>query len=217
MDLKELSSKTVLILGAGNTGIASAYFLLNKAGSVLLSESQDEPLTSKDKIHHLKQAGVEVEFKKNSDAFLRKADLVIISPGISPQLEIVKKINSLKTPIISDIELAKNFITKPIIAVTGTNGKTTTTSLITHLINNSGKKAVACGNIGEPLIGVINKDKNNADYYVLEISSFQIFYSPTLSPDIAVCLNITSDHLDWHGNLNHYIETKKKIIFTVQS
>ena len=208
MDVNELKKKTVLILGAGKTGIASAFFLLDKTNKILLSDNNEEPALLQDKIEYLKNAGIETEFKKNSEDFINKADLILISPGISPHSEIVKKIISLKKPIISDIELAKSFINKPIIAVTGTNGKTTTTSLITHILNNSGKKAIACGNIGKPLLEVISE---NTDFYVLEISSFQTFYSPTLQCEIAVCLNITPDHLDWHGDFNHYIETKKKL------
>ena len=208
MDINNLKKKTVLILGAGKTGTASASFLIGKANKILLSESKNEPAELKEKIELLRKSGVEIEFGQNSESFINKADIVIISPGISPHTQIVKKICSLNMPIISDIELAKHFTNKPIIGVTGTNGKTTTTSLIAHLINNSGKKAIACGNIGKPLIEVINE---STDYYVLEISSFQGYYSPTLSCEIAVCLNITPDHIDWHGSIEHYIESKEKL------
>ena len=208
MDLK---NKTVLILGAGKTGISSALFLLDKAKKILLSESKNLSKEIEDKIELLRKSGVETEFGQNSDSFINKADLVIISPGISPQSEIVKKINSKNISIISDIELASYFTKKPIIAVTGTNGKTTTTSLITHLINSSGKKAISCGNIGKPFIEAVNEDKGNLDYFILEISSFQIYYSPHLSCDIAVCLNITPDHLDWHIKFDDYIKTKEKL------
>ena len=208
MDIKDLDKKTVLVIGTGKTGIASALFLQDKAKKVLLSEKQKEPDNFKAEIQQLIKNNVEVEFEKNSDDFIKRSDLVIISPGINPFSDLVKKINSFNIPIISDIELASYFIKKPIIAITGTNGKTTTTSLITHLLNTSGKKAIACGNIGKPLIKMINQ---NVDFYVLEISSFQIFYSPTISPEIAICLNITSDHLDWHGSFEHYLETKKRL------
>ena len=205
MDLKD---KTVLVLGAGKTGIASTEFLLGKAKKILLSDNQKEKEEIKDKINYLAKQGVEIEFEKNSDNFINQADLVIISPGISPSSEVVKKMNLQTKTIISDIELAKYFTQKPIIAVTGTNGKTTTTSLVAHLLNTAGLKAIPCGNIGKPLIELTNED---VDYYVLEISSFQIFYSPTLSCEIAICLNITPDHLDWHGNFENYIEAKKKL------
>ena len=207
----DLSKKTLLILGAGKTGLSSAFFLLGKTNKILLSESKDLSKDIEDKISLLKKSGVEVEFNQNSDSFINKADLVIVSPGIPPHSEVVKKICSRNIPIISDIELASYFTKKPIIAVTGTNGKTTTTSLITHLINTSGKKAVSCGNIGKPFIEAVNEDKGDTDYFVLEISSFQIYYSPNLSCEIAVCLNITPDHLDWHINLDDYIKTKEKL------
>ena len=210
--IKDLKKKNVLILGAGKTGLATAFFLIGKVKNILLSERGYEKENIKNQIAALKNAGVKVEFEQNSENFISQADLVVISPGISPYSEIVKKITAKHLSIISDIELAQYFSNTPIIAVTGKNGKTTTTSLITHLINNSGKKAIACGNIGNPLIEIIkNNEDKDIDYFVLEISSFQIFYSPTLSPEIAICLNITPDHLDWHGNMENYIAAKKKL------
>lgn len=211
MDFKNLSDKTVLILGAGKTGIATANFLLGKARHILLSESKKIENYFYPDIDDLKKAGIQTEFGVNSDNFINKTDLVIISPGISPGSEIVKKINGLGIPLISDIELAKNYTTKPIIAITGTNGKTTTCSLITHILNSSSIKALACGNIGTPFIKAVDDNDKETDYYVLEISSFQIFYSPTLSCDIAICLNITPDHLEWHGSLENYIQAKQKL------
>lgn len=208
MDLKELKSKNVLILGAGKTGIASARFLLDKCLSVSLSESNKLPDLFKNEIESLEEKGLKTEFGKNSDEFISKSDLIVISPGISPNTDIVKKITSLKKPIISDIELASYFIDKPIISITGTNGKTTVTSLITHLINSSGKKAISCGNIGKPLIEAVNE---NVDYFVLEISSYQAYYSPTLSSYIAVLTNITPDHLEWHGGFENYVLAKKQL------
>lgn len=208
MNTNELKKKNVLILGAGKTGIATANCLINKAKNVLLSESN-----TTNNIRPLVKPEVEIELGQNSDNFINRADLVVISPGISPYSEVVKKLNLKNIPIISDIEIAKLYIQKPIIAVTGTNGKTTTTSLITHIINSSGKKAISCGNIGKPLIELVNE---NTDYFVLEISSFQIYYSQTLACDIAVCLNITPDHLDWHGSFEHYVQAKKNL-FTQQN
>lgn len=209
MDPKELTKKTVLVLGTGKTGLSAASFLIDKTKNVLLSESKKRSKDNEELIKNLEKKGVKTEFGKNSDDFLSQADLIIISPGINPFLDIVKKATSLNIPIISDIELGSYFITKPIIAVTGTNGKTTTTSLITHIINNSGKKAIACGNIGRPITETaLNKD---IDFYVLEVSSFQLFYSPTLSVKYAVCLNITPDHLEWHKDFEHYLNAKKKL------
>ncbi len=213
MDSSDLKQRTILILGAGKTGIATARFLADKCKKVLLSESQKSILPENQQ--SLLKLGIEIELGKHSEEFIDKSDLIVISPGISPQSEVVQKISSRDLPLISDIELAKHYIKNPIIAVTGTNGKTTTTSLITHIINNSGKKAISCGNIGKPLIELVNEDISNIDYFVLEISSFQIYYSLNLSCEIAICMNITPDHLDWHGSFEHYLETKKKI-FTQQ-
>ena len=211
MNPSEIKKKSVLILGAGKTGISTADFLLGKAKNILLSESNPLSLELESKILSLKQSGIEVEFGSNSNDFLQRADLVITSPGIKPHSEIIQKINKRNIPIIGDIELGSYFTNKPIIAVTGTNGKTTTTSLITHIINTSGKKAQSCGNIGKPFLELIKNEEKNLDFYVLEISSFQIYYSPTLSPHTAVCLNITPDHLDWHLSFEEYARSKEKL------
>lgn len=208
MNKNEIKNKNILILGAGKTGLSTADFLKDKAKKVIVSESKYINKELEDKINILSSNGVEFEFGKNSDTYLKNADLIIISPGISPFSNLVEKINSYGTPIISDIELASYYIEKPIIAITGTNGKTTTTSLISHIINSSGKKAVECGNIGKPFLETIDL---NPDYFVLEISSFQIFYSPTISAHIAICLNITPDHIDWHKTFEHYLESKQKL------
>jgi len=211
VNLTDLQNKRVLVLGAGKSGIASCRFLVGKAKEVFLSESKIVSEILKEEIGRLQDKGLKFEERKNSEEFLDSADLVIVSPGISPGSEIVKKLFVKNIPIISEVELASYFIKKPIIAVTGTNGKTTTTSLITHLINSSGtKKAIACGNIGLPMIEALNRNID-VDYYVLEISSYQMFHSPTLSPYIAIFMNLTPDHLDWHGGLENYIAAKRKL------
>lgn len=211
MNPNELSKKTVLILGAGKTGLSAAKFLKDKASKILISDSNQISKETEAELKSLqKNSNIEIEFGNNSERFLKQANLVVISPGISPFTEIVQKIHGLEIPIIADIELAGSFIKKPKIAVTGTNGKTTTTLLIAHVLQKSGKKAISCGNIGKPILDVIEED-NLIDFYVIEASSYQIFYSPTFSADIAICLNITPDHLDWHRTLEHYIESKKKL------
>jgi UDP-N-acetylmuramoylalanine--D-glutamate ligase len=211
VNLTDLQNKRVLVLGAGKSGVASCRFLVGKAKEVFLSESKIVSEILKEEIGRLQEKGLKFEEGNNSEEFLDSADLVIISPGISPSSEIVKKLSAKNIPIISEVELASYFIKTPIIAVTGTNGKTTTTTLIAHLINSTDtKKAIACGNIGLPMIEVLNRNLN-VDYCVLEISSYQMFYSPTLSPYIAVFLNLTPDHLEWHEGLENYMAAKKKL------
>ncbi len=210
MDLSNLKDKNILILGAGKTGIATARFLIDKSKSLFLSESKSLPEIFRKEIESLEKKGLKTEFGKNSEEFLNKADLIVVSPGISPNSDIIKNLVLRNIPLISDVELASFYIKKPIIGITGTNGKTTTTSLITHIINMSGKKAVACGNIGKPLIEVLN-DGLDFDYYVLELSSYQLYYSSTLSCFASVFTNFTPDHLDWHGSLENYFLAKKKL------
>lgn len=209
MKKEDLKNKTVLILGSGKTGLSCAKFLKDKVKKVFLSDSNPIEKIEQETLNILKELKIEYEFGQNSENFIKSSDLIIISPGISPKTDLVKKINSYKIPIISDIELASYFIERPIIAVTGTNGKTTTTSLINHILINSSKKTIMCGNIGTPILDVI--EKNDYDYVVLEISSYQIYYSPNLSCEVAICTNITPDHLDWHKDLDDYIESKRKL------
>lgn len=208
MNLDELKNKTVLVLGAGKSGISSANFLVENAEKVILSESKEKTSTLEESTKELSKKGVELEFGKNSNNFIESADLIVTSPGIGPKTELIKKIVSLKKPLISEIELASYFTSKPIIGVTGTNGKTTTTNLIEFILANSNKKVLSCGNIGNPLIDNVSSD---VDYFVVELSSYQIFYSPTLACQIAICLNITPDHLNWHLDFNHYVDSKRKL------
>ncbi|MBI1858331.1 MAG: UDP-N-acetylmuramoyl-L-alanine--D-glutamate ligase [Candidatus Melainabacteria bacterium] len=210
MNPKELSTKTVLILGAGKTGISAAQFLLDKANKILLSDAGNIDTIYEHEVSSLKKNGVEVETNKNSEGFLNQADLIIVSPGISPFTKIIQAAQAKNIPTVSDIELASYFTNKPLICITGTNGKTTTTSLITHILNKNNISTLCCGNIGTPIFNAI-KSKKDFQYLVIEVSSYQIFYSPTLSAYISVCLNITPDHLDWHKSFDHYISSKKKL------
>ena len=207
--IKDLDKKTVLILGAGRTGLAAVNFLATKAKTILLSDSKSKPTDFDEKVKTIKN--IEFEFNKNSEEFINRADFVVISPGISPKSEIVKKLLQKGLKFVSDIELGSRFTKKPTIGITGTNGKTTTTSLVTHLINTSGQNAIACGNIGKPFLEALEEDNEKTNYFVLEISSFQIYYSPSLACQIAACLNITPDHLDWHIDFNDYVKTKEML------
>ncbi len=134
-----------------------------------------------------------------------KIKAVIVSPGIAPTHEIVKTAKDKDIPVICDIDLyCQSEPKSQIISITGTNGKSTVTALINHILGDNSQMG---GNIGMPVMNL----KNRAHYTVLELSSYQLDYSPNLKSDVAILLNITPDHLDWHGDMDHYVTAKSKI------
>ena len=141
---------------------------------------------------------------------MKKVDYIILSPGVSIEKILYKrKLRKFKNKIITDIDLI--FLTKKYfksIVVTGTNGKSTTCKIISHLLKKNGFKTLLGGNIGVPVLNL----KAKKDYYIIiEASSFQLAHSKFICPDYALLLNITNDHLDWHGNMRNYIDSKFKI------
>ena len=205
--MRNWSDKKVLILGFSKSGISAAEYLAQRGANCYITEKK--PLSEKlaQKAEELKQLGVKLEFEKHSESFIENSDIAITSPGIPPHSDLIKKIKEKNIPIISEIELAYLETDTPFIAITGTNGKTTTTSLISHILSKK-YKAPACGNIGIPPTSLLN-DKN--DYLVVELSSFQIEYCSQFKAKIAMFLNFTPDHIDWHGGLENYFSAKSKI------
>ena len=191
--------KKVLVYGLGITGISTVK-TLDKLGYEVFTYDKN------------KNKGERLEgynYSPISDLKINdKYDFVVKSPGIRPDDEIVKKLEK-NNEIISDIELSyRIFEDKKIISVTGTNGKTTTTSLITYVLNQIGEKAISVGNIGE---GVLWQMYNNDATFVEEISSFQLHNTKTFKPHIGAILNISPDHIDWHGSFENYANDKMKL------
>ena len=200
----------VLILGLSKSGIACAKYLSGKA-DVYLTESKSE--VDLDKVKELEEMGVKVEFGGHSDEFIAGASYAITSPGIPPKSEIFQRLISKKIPIISEVEFAYRHTKTPFIAITGTNGKTTTTALVSHILSKQ-FKAPYCGNIGVP--PTLLADDNN-DYLVCEISSYQAQMTETFRPFISVWTNFTPDHIDWHQGLENYFKAKAKIFLGNQT
>lgn len=191
--------KKVLVYGLGITGISTVK-TLDKLGYEVFTfdknKNTDERLEG---YNYSPISDIKIE---------EKYDFVVKSPGIRPDDDIIKILEK-NNEIITDIELSyRLFKDKKNIAITGTNGKTTTTSLITHILNQSGKKAIGVGNIGE---GILWQMYKNDEIFVEEISSFQLHNTKFFKPHIAGILNITPDHIDWHGSFENYIEDKLKI------
>jgi UDP-N-acetylmuramoylalanine--D-glutamate ligase len=204
--------KKITVLGFGKSGASTARFLHEQGASVLVSDSASQPDPNfQQEAKQLEQAGVRFEFSGHSDQTLDFADLIIASPGMSIQSDLIQRaLKHVPKPkeVICDIELAFRSTNIPVIGVTGTNGKSTTTALISHILNTAGKSAPACGNFGVPILSQLN---SKHDYLVVEVSSFQLEYCNTFAPQIALWLNFTPDHLEWHGSLEHYHDAKLKI------
>ena len=205
----EIRDKKVSVVGAGKSGIYSSKLLLALGVDVFLSDSG-----KKENIKGLEElpAEVKTEFGGHSEKVL-DADLIVLSPGVPAGIPILKKAFSKKIPVISEIELAYPYLKSPIISITGTNGKTTTTTLIGEIMKASGKKTAVGGNIGEPLVKFARPLLKTEGYDVIvsEISSFQLETIIDFKPHVAVMLNITPDHLDRYAGMAGYIDAKARI------
>jgi UDP-N-acetylmuramoylalanine--D-glutamate ligase len=204
----EWKNKNITVLGLGRSGISTARYLVDRGARVTLSESQ--PATEsrlKDKAD-LQEKGVCVELGGHSREAIEQADLIITSPGISPKTDVIQQALAANRDVICDIELAYRETKTPMIAVTGTNGKSTTTALISFILEKAGKKAPACGNFGKP---ILTEMRPAIDFLVVEISSYQAYYTAQLAPFISIWLNLTPDHIEWHGSIEEYIKAKQKL------
>lgn len=209
MDLK---NKKVLVIGLGKSGFAAAKLAKAKGAFVFVTENSTDKII-RERAEYLKKEKIEVEINGHTRHFLKhELDLAVISPGISLEMPFIKEgIVSKGIPVIGEIELAFRFCrSDKIIAVTGTNGKSTTVELIGHLLKSAGKKAVVCGNIGEPFADYI--DKIDAEtFVVLEISSYQLETIKEFKPRISIILNITEDHLSRYNSMREYTLAKMRI------
>ncbi len=203
------NAKKYLVIGLKKTGIETIRFLKGKNIEVRgsdLSSADNLP----DEINGLCSSGVQIEFGRHSESYLKWCDEIVISPGVSPNTPFIRKALDLGKKTISEIELAYQFIEKPIIAVTGTNGKTTTTSLIGEILSSSGYRVFVGGNIGTPAISIAHRS-SDYDLILLETSSFQLQTIDRFRPHIAIFLNISSNHLDHHRDFNEYFSSKMNI------
>jgi UDP-N-acetylmuramoylalanine--D-glutamate ligase len=205
------TGKKITILGSGRSALAAAAFLIKRGAQVLVSETQPREKVSDQIVKEFAALGAECEYGAHSERALVWPDLILTSPGIPPHSTVIKQARALKKEVIADIELAWRELKGkvPFIAITGTNGKSTTTALISFMLERAGFKAPACGNIGRAILTLL--DGSPLDFLVVEISSYQIEYCPTFAPEIAIWLNLTPDHLEFHGGLDGYIEAKRAL------
>ncbi|MFZ7131107.1 MAG: UDP-N-acetylmuramoyl-L-alanine--D-glutamate ligase [Eubacteriales bacterium] len=206
--------KKYLIIGCARSGIATAKFLLSKGEKVVLTDNnnKDKILSSFPEVESWsKDENIELIFGRQPDEeVIYRIKEIIMSPGVPLNIPIIKKAKDLKINMISEIELAYRYSKAPMIAITGTNGKTTTTTLTGEMFKNSGKKTYVVGNIGDPIINYVDI-AGSEDIFVAEISSFQLETIQDFKPHLSALLNITPDHLDRHKTMENYIHTKGKI------
>jgi UDP-N-acetylmuramoylalanine--D-glutamate ligase len=205
----ELKNKRVLVVGLGKSGMAAALFLRDKGARVTVSDSRSAASLAGE-IPTLLDAGIMVESGGHGLLTFRRQDLIVVSPGVPFDTPELKQVRAFGLPIIGELELASRFLRGQIVAITGSNGKTTTTSLLGKIFADSGRATLVGGNIGVPVIGLV--EKSSADTInVLEVSSFQLETIDEFHPHIAVVLNITPDHLDRHGTFENYAAMKTRI------
>jgi UDP-N-acetylmuramoylalanine--D-glutamate ligase len=205
----DLNNKRVLVVGLGKSGVASALFLKSRGARVTVSDSKPEA-ELQDEILLLLEQGITVETGGHGERTFREQDLIVVSPGVPLDAPQVAQARSLGEPIIGEIELAARFLAGSMVAITGANGKTTTTSLAAEIIAAGRFPTLVGGNIGMPAINFVGQ-AGPSTWTVLEVSSFQLETIVEFRPQIAVILNITPDHLDRHKTLANYIAAKARI------
>ncbi len=204
-----LSGKTVTVIGLGKSGTAAAKFLIAQKARVRASDGASGPGILKT-ASLLRRLGAQVETGGHHAAFAQGSDCVVTSPGVPRKNPILVYAKKMGIPVISEIELAAGFCRGRIVAVTGSNGKTTTCHLIHKLLKDAGLRSVLCGNVGTSFLDSLPRIRHGS-WVVLELSSFQLEDSPTFRPSIAVVLNVSPNHLDRHGTLANYSKAKQRI------
>ena len=202
--------RRVTVVGLGRSGVAAAQLLCRMGAEVRATDARDtEELRAAQA--SLRRVGVdEVELGTHSTRSLEDADLLVVSPGVSESSAPIQWAAAHRVPIISEIELAFAFCRSPIIAVTGTNGKSTTVTLIAEVLRAAGRSAVACGNLGNPFSSVIDRATSNTTV-IVEVSSFQLLWCDRFRPKVGVLLNIGTNHLDRHQDEHTYLSAKARL------
>jgi UDP-N-acetylmuramoylalanine--D-glutamate ligase len=205
----ELNNKRVLVVGLGKSGVASALFMKAHGARVTVSDTKsgDE---LRNEIPALLDHGITVETGGHGERTFRGQDLIVVSPGVPVDAPPLVQARSAGESVIGEIELAAQFLPGPIVAITGSNGKTTTTTLAGEIMTAAGFSTLVGGNIGTPAISLAERAQPET-IIVLEVSSFQLETIQTFRPKVAVVLNVTPDHLDRHRTLDVYVNAKARI------
>src|ERR1051325_5564985 len=199
-----------LVIGAGKSGVAAANFIASRGEDVSITDANahpDLPYALDDRVVRF--------FGHQDEAVLQDVTQIVISPGVPMNIPLLQRASALAIPIVGEIELASRHLQGIVIAVTGSNGKSTTTSLIGEIMKFAGRNPIVAGNIGEPVLASIDRD--NARTYVLELSSFQLETVETFRANVALLLNITPDHMDRYPNFDAYAAAKYRIFRNQES
>ena len=205
----DLKNKKVLVVGLGKSGLAAALFLRRRGAQVTVSDVRSAEQLAKE-IPALIEAGIMVEAGGHGLLTFRRQDLIVVSPGVPLDTPELAQAQSFGLPVIGELELAARFLKGKIMAVTGSNRKTTTTTLLGEILTAAGLPTLVGGNIGLPVVALIDESQDES-WSVLEVSSFQLETTVEFRPEIAVILNITPDHLDRHGSFENYAAAKERI------
>ncbi|MEE8449163.1 MAG: UDP-N-acetylmuramoyl-L-alanine--D-glutamate ligase [Thermodesulfobacteriota bacterium] len=204
----DVGGKRVAVLGLARTGVAAALFLARQGARVTASDLKMRESLEMD-LGQLEKEGVRLVLGGHPERIFVNSQLVIQSPGVPSDLAVLKKAEAAGAEVISELELAYRYLSIPLIAVTGTNGKSTTTTLLGQMFANAGKKAFVGGNLGTPLIQAV--DEPSMEYAIAEVSSFQLERIRRFRPRISLFLNLSADHLDRHANYQDYVQAKARI------
>lgn len=198
------------VLGAGLSGTAAAHLLKDEGAAVTVLDSAEENTILRTTIEGMRARGIEVICGREAERESGHYEMAVLSPGIDPASSLARKFSSRKVETIGELELGWRSCGLPVVAITGTNGKTTTTELLAQMLNACGQKTIACGNIGKPLSDVAREGRD-LDVLTVEVSSFQLETITTFRPSISVWLNFAPDHLDRYRSLGEYRAAKLRI------
>jgi UDP-N-acetylmuramoylalanine--D-glutamate ligase len=205
----DLTGKRVLVVGLARTGVVASLFSAGYGATVIATDERPESELA-ETAAQLRAAGVKLELGGHVDAAFLDQDLIVVSPGVPAKLPPLELARAQGIPVWSEIELAWRFLRGKLVAITGSNGKTTTTALLAHILQTSDIPTLVGGNIGTPLLALVEKSTDPA-VTVAEISSFQLETIDKFRPEIGVLLNLTPDHLDRHGTFEEYASAKMRM------
>ncbi|RUM40338.1 MAG: UDP-N-acetylmuramoyl-L-alanine--D-glutamate ligase, partial [Desulfocapsa sp.] len=200
----------VVVLGLGISGRAAMKFLVQQGALVLVSDFRSFEQLATDDQEYIGKHKLPYEGGGHTLEFCGDCDTIFVSPGISPDIQLLQDLRAKGIPVVGELAIAAPYLTEIVIAVTGTNGKTTVTALIGALLKSAGKQVFVGGNIGTPLLDYLRRGKR-AEFVVLELSSFQLESAGSFRPHIGILLNVTPDHLDRHGTMVNYTAAKMKM------
>ncbi|MFZ0522684.1 MAG: UDP-N-acetylmuramoyl-L-alanine--D-glutamate ligase [Candidatus Acidiferrales bacterium] len=205
----DLEGKRVLVVGLARTGLVTALFSAGYGATVTATDERPETEIA-ETAEKLRAAGVKLELGGHVDASFLEQDLIVVSPGVPANLPALAAARKKNIPVWSEIELAWRFLRGKLVAITGSNGKTTTTALVAHILQTADIPTLVGGNIGTPLLALVERSTDPA-VTVAEVSSFQLETIESFRPEIGVLLNLTPDHLDRHGTFEEYARAKMRM------